>query len=108
MTFDDVCRIAAELPRVARGTSYGTPALHAGKKFMARLKEDGVTMVLKIGFDVRDILIEAKPKTFFITDHYRDHPSVLIRLEKIGEREMRGLLRQAWEFATARRRGAPR
>ncbi|HEX5139945.1 MAG TPA: MmcQ/YjbR family DNA-binding protein, partial [Dehalococcoidia bacterium] len=38
MTFDDVIRLAADLPGVETGTSYGTPALRVGKKFMCRLR----------------------------------------------------------------------
>ena len=103
MTFDDVRRLALALPRVVEGTSYRTPAFRVGKKFLARLKEDGVTFVLRISFEEREILMRAKPRTFFITDHYRDYPAVLVRLEKIREGEMRDLLRRSWEFVTRKR-----
>jgi hypothetical protein len=98
MTFDDVRRLAVELPRIVEGTSYGTGAFRVGKKFLGRLKEDGVTLVLRISFDEREILMRSKPKTFFITDHYQDYPAVLVRLGKIREGEMRDLLQRSWEF----------
>ena len=100
MTFDDVRRLALALPRVVEGTSYRTPAFRVGKKFLGRLKEDGTTIVVRISFDEREILMRAKPQTFFITDHYRDYPAVLVRLGKIREGEMRDLLRRSWEFVT--------
>jgi hypothetical protein len=103
MTFDDVRLLALELPRVVEGTSYRTPAFRVGKKFLGRLKEDGVTLVLRISFDEREILMRSKPQTFYITDHYRDYPAVLVRLAKIREGEMRDLLRRSWEFTMKKR-----
>jgi hypothetical protein len=104
VTFDDVRRLALALPRVVEGTSYRTPAFRVGKKFLLRLKEDGVTIALKISFDDRDYLMRAKPQTFFITDHYRNYPAVLVRLGKIREREMRDVLQRSWEFVTTKRK----
>jgi hypothetical protein len=104
MTWDDVSRLATAFPRAVEGTSYGTPAFHLGKKFWMRMKEDGVTLVLRITFDEREILMRAKPKTFFITDHYRDYPAVLVRLEKISEGELKDLLQRSWEFVESSRK----
>ena len=89
-------RLALALPGVEEGTSYGTPALKVKGKLFVRLKEDGVTIVLKTDFDERDVLMQLDPKTFFITDHYRDYPWVLVRLERVGEPRLRELLGQAW------------
>ena len=46
MTFDDVRKIALAWPEVEDGTSYGTPALKVRKKMLARLKEDGDSLVM--------------------------------------------------------------
>jgi len=105
MTFDDVRRLAGALPDVTEGTSYGTPAFHLKKKFMLRLKEDGETIAIKIPMDMRDMLIEAKPATFYITDHYRAYPAVLIRLKKVKENELRDLLQASWEFIAPKKKG---
>jgi hypothetical protein len=103
VTFDDVRRLALALPRVVEGTSYRTAAFHVGKKFLLRLKEDGVTIAIRISFDDRDYLMHAKPKTYFITDHYRNYPAVLVRLGKIRERELRDVLQRSWDFVTKKR-----
>ncbi|MDQ6800872.1 MAG: MmcQ/YjbR family DNA-binding protein [Acidobacteriota bacterium] len=106
MTWNAVRRLAAALPRAVEGTSYGTPAFHIGKKFLLRLKEDGETIAIRISFDEREILMRAKPKTFYITDHYRDYPAVLVRLSAISEGEMKDLLQRSHAFtAPARKRG---
>jgi hypothetical protein len=51
LSFEDVRQMGLALPGVEEGTSYGTPALKVGKKLLARLKEDGETLVLKLGFE---------------------------------------------------------
>jgi len=104
VTWNDVRRLAAALPRVVEGTSYGTPAFRIGKKYWFRLKEDGETIAIRISFDERDILMRAKPKTFYITDHYRAYPAVLVRLPAIKEREMKDLLQRSWDFTAAKRK----
>jgi hypothetical protein len=105
VTFDDVRRLVLALPRVVEGTSYRTPAFRVGKKFLLRLKEDGVTIAIKMSFDDRDYLMGARPQTFFVTDHYRPYPAVLVRLRKIRESQMRDVLQRSWEFVTKKRLG---
>ena len=101
--FDDFCEMALAFPGVELGTAYGTPALRVARKFLARLKEDGETLVLKAGFDERDMLIETQPEAFFITDHYRGYPSVLIRLAKVHPPTLGHLFAQAWREAAPKR-----
>jgi hypothetical protein len=50
-TFDTVREIALSLPGVEEGTSYGTAAFRVRGKFLARLREDGETLALRIGMD---------------------------------------------------------
>ena len=97
MTFDDVRRIAQAWPEVTDGTSYGTPALKVRKKLLARLKEDGDSLVMPgVPQDERDMLVERAPRVFYFTDHYRDYPMVLIRLSKAKRTDVEPLLRRHW------------
>jgi hypothetical protein len=93
-----VCKLALKLPGVAEGTSYGTPALHVGKRFLARLKEDGETMAIKIDFADREVLLEMEPSIFFLTDHYRPYPAILVRLPNAPAGLVAQVLEQAWRF----------
>ena len=36
------------------------------------------------------------PGTFFITDHYREYPWVLVRLDTVSKEQLRALLEGAW------------
>ena len=103
VTFEMVRDAALALPSVIESTSYGTPALKAGKTLIARLKEDGETLVLKVDLMERDILLETSPDIFFLTDHYRGYPLVLVRMPKADIRQIEMLLRRAW-FAAAPKR----
>ena len=97
MTFDEVRKIGLVWPEVVDGTSYGTPALKVRKKMLVRLKEDGDSLVMPgIPPDERDMLMESQPKVFYLTDHYKDYPMVLIRLSKAKRLTVEPLLRRQW------------
>ena len=98
LTFDDVVRIASDLPGVEVGTSYGTPALRVGKKFMCRMREDGETLVLKPLEDIEQrFLMDTQPDVFYLTTHYEGWPTLLIHLSRIDEAQLRELIQQCWE-----------
>jgi hypothetical protein len=97
MTFDDIRKFARAWPEVEDGTSYGTAALKVRKKLLARLKEDGDSLVvLGVPLDERDMLVESQPKLFYFTDHYRDYPMMLVRLSKAKRTSVEPLLRRRW------------
>ncbi len=98
VTFETVRQLALALPEVEEGTSYGTPAFKVKKKLIARLREDGDSLVVKIDLLKRDILMNAEPETFYITDHYRDYPWILVRLSNVRREVLRDLLEQAWRL----------
>ena len=99
MTYDDVRKIALELPGVEDGTSYGTAALKVRGKLFVRLKEDGETIVLRTDEFERSHLMQTHPKIFYITDHYRDYPWVLVRLKAVRRLMLKGLVEGAWQRA---------
>ena len=96
VTFVQLSAAAVKLPGVEISKSYGTPALKVHGKTLARLKEDGETLVLRTDFVARQILTQADPDTFFFTDHYRDYPLVLVRLAKLPPSALPDLLERAW------------
>jgi hypothetical protein len=102
LEFKDVCELGLLFPGIAVGTAYGTPALRVKGKFLCRLKEDGETLAIRCDIEERDARIAAEPKTYFITEHYRDYPAVLVRLAQMSAPAMRELIEQEW------RRSAPK
>jgi hypothetical protein len=109
--FDDVRKLAEELEGVEVGTTYRTPALKVRGRVFACIAShrsaEPDTLVVVIGFDDREQLLEADPTTYYLKDHYRNYPSILVRLREIHPDALRDLLRMAWGFVSAKAR-APR
>ena len=103
VSFSEVSELGKALPAVTESTSYGTPALKVDGKLLARLKEDGETLVLRMDFMNRDLLLRAEPDLFFLTDHYLNYPSILLRLKEVTRKRMAELLEDAWRLVAPRR-----
>ena len=103
VTYETVREIALALPGVEEGPCYGTPGLRVRGRLFARLWEDGETLVLKVGFDAREMLMAANPETFFITDHYAGYPYVLVRLPQVGREQIEHLIEEAWRLNAPKR-----
>ena len=104
VTYDTVRRIGLALPNVEEGTSYGTPALKVNGKLFVRLHQDLDKIVLKMSFDRRDEMMAADPETYFITDHYRDYPWILVSLTSVSVDVLPELLKIAHREASPRKR----
>jgi hypothetical protein len=107
VTFKDVRRLVSSLKGVEEGTSYGTPAFKIGGKLIARLKEDGESLVVGTTFEEREEMMAAEPETYYITDHYLKYPWVLVRLSRVSPDALRDLLNRALRLASAKPRRAP-
>lgn len=106
MTFKDVRKMALLLEGVEEGTSYGTAAFKIRGKLIARLKEDGESLVVGTTFEGREEMMAAEPGTYYITDHYLKYPWVLVRLPKVHPDALRDLLKGAVRLAAASKRGS--
>jgi hypothetical protein len=98
-----VRRLAGRLPQVQEETSWGTAALKVRGKLMARLREDGETLVVRTDFVNRDLLLGTYPDAIFLTDHYRNYPYLLVRLPKVKEALLLELLEDAWRLLAPKR-----
>jgi hypothetical protein len=96
VTWATVRTLALALDGVEESTSYGTPAFKRKGKLLARLREDGETLVVRADQDARDLLVASEPETFFFTDHYASHPWVLIRLACVSRAALAAVLEEAW------------
>jgi hypothetical protein len=108
VTFAVARRLALALPGVAEGTSYGTRAFRIAGRYFFRLREDGDSLAVKIDFDTRDALLQANPRAFFITDHYRGWPAICVRLSTVQRPELKALLEESWRYIAPKRLAASR
>ncbi len=100
---DTLRRIALSFAGVEEGTSYGTLAYRVSKKFLCRMKEDGESLAIRMDYVEREMLIEGEPATFYITDHYRNYPMVLIHLSKVHPEELKRIFSNAWRKYAGKR-----
>ena len=103
VTFAVARRLALALPGVVEGTSYRTPAFRVAGKFFFRLREDGESLAIRIDFDTREALLQANPRAYFITDHYRGYPAMCVRLSTVRRPELKALLDQSWRCVAPKR-----
>ena len=59
------------------------------------------SIVVRIDFEQRDALIAEAPDTYYVTDHYVNYPSVLVRLSHIDQVALKDLLGASWKFVTS-------
>jgi hypothetical protein len=113
--FETVRTVGLALPDVEATTRYdGSPVLKLGGIFMAGLAthpsaEPG-SLVVRAGYEEREWLLEDAPETYYLTDYYRGHPLVLVRLSRIERDALRDVLSVSWRLtlAKARKRGRSR
>ncbi len=90
--------VAHAFPGVVDSTSYGTAALKVRGKLLARLHQNGECFVLRADLLDREILMQSDPAVFFITDHYRDYPWILVRFSTVDSVALPDLLERAWRL----------
>jgi hypothetical protein len=111
-TFETVREVGLALPNVQAATKYdGSPVLKVGGAFMAGMathrSAEAATIVVRIGLEERAWLLQEAPETYYVTDYYRHHPVVLVRLTRIDRDVLRDLLSVSWR-QTVRKTRKPR
>jgi hypothetical protein len=108
MDFDLVREIALALPDVEEGTIHGAPSLRVRGRRLAcpalHRSAEPDSLAVRIDVDQREALIAAEPGVYYVTEHYLNHPMVLVRLSSIDRHALRDLLEKAWRFATSRKK----
>ena len=97
--YQRVCAVAKKLPGVEESTSYGTPSLKVKGRMLARLRsEEEGALVVRCDLLDQQILLQADPNVFFITDHYVGYPLILVRLDRVRRDALKDLLLRAWRL----------
>jgi len=107
--FEQVRRVGLSLPDVEATTKYdGSPILKLGGCFMAGLathrSAEPDTLVLRCEFEGRELLLEDSPETYYVTDHYRGYPVVLVRLSRLDQEALHDLLSVSWRLIAIKAR----
>jgi len=109
--FDMVREIALALPDVEESTIHGAPSFKVRGKLLTcqaiHRSAEPDTLAVRLDFEQRARLIAAAPSIYYLTDHYVNYPTVLVRLSRIDRESLRDLLDMAWRFVSSKtkRRG---
>lgn len=111
--FDVVRNIALELPDVEESTIHGAPSLKVRGRLLTcpaiHRSAEPNTLAVRIDLKRRAELLASEPSVYYVTEHYVDTPTVLVRLGQIDRRSLIELLGMAWSYvnskATAKRKG---
>ena len=103
----DVREIALSMPDVIETTAYGMPAFKAGKRRFAgepvpRPDVEPNSLGVHMSLEERDRRMAARPDVYYVTDHFRPYPAVLVRLSSVSRTELSELLGAAWHQAMER------
>lgn len=112
MDFDVVREIAMALPDVEESTTHGAPSLKVRGRLLTcpalhQSAEPG-SLAVRIGFDQRAELLATDPRVYYVTDHYVNYPTVLVRLSQVHRDSLRDLLGTSWRFVSAKAKKRPR
>jgi hypothetical protein len=110
-TWDDVRRIALELPETSeevsrdlrhwrvkdKGFVWERPLRRADLEALGDAAPDGPILGARVEHLVaKEALLADDPAVFFTTPHFDGYPAVLVRLERIGLEDLREVIVEAW------------
>lgn len=90
---NDAWKIALAIPGAYEKLWFHKPAVFCHDRFLAKVHEVEEAVVLQVGsMEMRAMMLEADPKLFYITDHYRSFPFVLMRLSVLTPKTLKEML----------------
>ena len=106
LNFGVVREIARTMSDIEVDTIRGATSLRTHGKLLAcqavHKSAEPNTLVVRLDFDRRKELIEAEPRIYYVTEHYLNYPSVLVRLSEIDRESLKDLLGMALRYVTSK------
>jgi hypothetical protein len=110
-TWDDVRRIALDLPETGERSTQGTlqwlvkaksfawerPLRRADHVALGDAAPEGEILAVRVpDLGIKEALLNDDPSVYFTTPHFDGYPAILIRLEEIPMPELEELMIEAW------------
>jgi len=90
--FEVVREIARKLPDVEESSLHGAPSIKVAGRLLT---------CPALHKSAEPNSLAAEPKFYYLTEHYVNHPTVLVRLDEIDRRSLKDLLGMAWRFVSS-------
>ena len=86
-------KVMLSIPASCERLWFNQPAIFVHDRFLAKPhhKEEAVLLGVT-SMEMREVMLEAEPKLFYITDHYRSFPFVLARLSALDAKTLKQML----------------
>jgi hypothetical protein len=95
--------MALTFPATEEGPFCGATAFRVRGMVFARFRDEDTVFAVKCGDSERDLRTRDDAAAFFVTEAYRGHPTVLVRLEMVREQDLREVLEAAWLRVASKR-----
>jgi hypothetical protein len=99
--------LALSFPEAETGSGDRASYSVRGKGFAWEARErDGGGLAVRVERDEKALILDSNPAVFFTSPHYNGFPAVQIRVEAIGDEELRERLENAWLIQAPKRLAA--
>ena len=86
-------QLALAFPGAEERPYFSMPSVFVHDRFLTKVHHKEDAMVMQVGsMEMREMMLEAEPKLFYITDHYRKFPFVLMRLAALDKKTLKDIL----------------
>ena len=86
-------KIAFSIPGTEERLWFNQPSVFLHDRFLTKVHDKEEAMTLQVSsLEMRDMMLEAEPELFYITDHYKNFPFVLIRLSALTKTVLKEIL----------------
>jgi hypothetical protein len=86
-------KVMLSVKGTSEGPYFGRPSVFYGESFVGRVHDKEDAVALRVGtIEMRDVMLEAEPRFFYITDHYKPWPMLLARLKTLDKTILKELV----------------
>ena len=109
LTKAEARKIMLAVKGMSEAPYFGKPSVFYGEAFVARVHDKEEAVALRVGsMEMRDVMLEAEPKLFYITEHYKPWPMLLARLKSLDSKTLKELVAARVREIETRPRKKPR
>ncbi|CAM3674065.1 MmcQ/YjbR family DNA-binding protein [Brevibacillus invocatus] len=103
VTTDDVRGLALSLPETEEHEHWGKCSFRVRNKIFAVIQPDGVSVAMKTTHDNRDAYTSMAPEVFHVPDSFAKLSYMMVRIDRIDQKECSDLLIQAWKLVSPKK-----
>lgn len=86
-------KIALAIPGTKEVLWFRKPAVFLHDQFLTKVHDKEEAMTLRVSsMEMRDMMLEAEPELFYITDHYKNFPFILARLSALTPKVLKEMI----------------